>query len=257
MNQKSNITKLPTIFADANFYTKFNKIMEMPSNSFSNYWQNHYVSFEVKDINGPEPKLIKRVFTSQETHTRIPLARDNQIIVRKNTYQCITAKYEYEIPMQPSQIPTIRNLVNHQLSYTRSRQRYFQEIQNISNTEKSAAASEVIETIPIKQIMKHEDKLDNKINPGQNIIKDLSADIINLKYPTAERKDVEQNLINYAQNKDKFIPQNTIEFYENARSPLKSAAAHPQLVPHLVADYKSTLASTEYMLQLLKKTYQK
>lgn len=251
MPVKNNIT---TIFADTAFYSDFNKILKLPANNYGNYWQGHYVSFEVKDPNSQNPILIQRVYTKQEADFRIPHARDNLHNITPTHYQCVTASHVYEIPCRPQELTQIQNLIQrYQAKTISARPDYAQEIFNITTVQQSSAYSEIKIARPMKEILKHETMLDNKVNSAQPHIVNNTAVLFNKKYPTPERFDLEKEIDTYVKNGAKLAPKDTINFYESSIPIINNAIKNPLIKSsrHIV-DYKGISAETQRLAQKLR-----
>lgn len=188
----------------------------MPNNTFAKYWVDHYTSIEIKNANTANPTLVAKIFTKQTRESRIPFARDNQIQLQNNNYQCVTAPYEIEIPMTPSEIPAITTLINNQVIKNRSFSGYNFFSNNFMEFQRGPAYTHIKESILLKQLLEHEDTLDKKINLGKDLYKEQTAQLVNTKLPPNQRVALEQEFSNYATQKATLTSRNTLHFYENA-----------------------------------------
>lgn len=209
---------------------------------------------KLKSLNSQNPVLIQRIYTKQETTFRIPHARDNSTPLQLRIINALLHPHTYEIPCQPQELTQIQNLIQIQSVKTPSlRQNYIQELQNITALQQSPAHSEIKIARPIKEILKHETILDNKINFGQPLIVRNTAVLFNKKYPTTERLDLEKQIDTYVKNGATLAPKDTINFYENSIPILNNAIKNPQINnPQQIVEYKLISAETYQLAKKLR-----
>lgn len=174
-------------------------------------------------------------------------------MVTPKHYQCVTAPHVYEIPCQPQELIQIQNLIQGQkMKLPRLRPNYIQEMLNITTVQQSPAYTEIKTVRPIKEILKHETMLDNKINPGTSGVVQNTANLMNNKYPTPERQNLEKEIENYVKNGATLTPKDTINFYENAVPIVDSAIKNPQMYNFYIVNYKMISAETTRLAKKLR-----
>ena len=252
MFPKQPNVSVPVFKADRKFLTKLDQILNIPTNHYSRYWDEHYMTVEIKG-----QSIFFKVFTSQSQDSRIPNARDNGVIVKADKAQCVTMSYDVEVQCDPGQFTKIINLINNQIGQLKSL--HPKTIYNINDISQSKAFNEIKYSVPYKTLIGHEHSIDTNLKTvftqHDHGIKDLSSDLINQKYPKFERQSMENEIENYIKNKQNLTVTETKKFYLESDSIIKSCKNSPGLPQKLLSDYTVLETKIEQNLKRITQMY--
>lgn len=254
---------LPIFHVNESFITTFNRILHIPVEHYSNPWKDHYMTAEIKG-----QTIFMRVFTKQTEHLRIPNTRDSGIIVRQNSLQCVTMRYDIEVQCDPTQFTQMINLINKRIQNTTL---YPDIIKNINNLIHSAAFNDIKYHIPYKTLINHEHTLDTKIDNlnqttatvnlnnsnfiNNQMITRLTAALLNQKYPKTERQFIENEIGEYVKNKVNFSSKDTEKFYTESKLVIQACKKVSGLPGKVLSDFTTLDNKLEQSLKAIQKLY--
>lgn len=159
---KSNGTFLTTVWAERTVLTYLETHFNIPE-KYLNAWNAHYISIEIFSPVNNTDTIIARIYTSQSTDFRLPLARDAGDIIVPPKFQAMSPGYVIEAP--GTTINNFRQFLEQQIQNP-TRQINSIILNNINNLQKKPGLQDPDFHINLTKLVTHEKKLDNQVFSG-------------------------------------------------------------------------------------------